>query len=367
MQNKFKFLKKNIENPSILVIRLSSIGDIVLASPILRILRNTFSNANIDFLTLDRFSEINLFNPRISKIFSVNKSKLKFNKIEFIYEGKIVDIGQYDFIVDLQNNKYSHKIIKKIATSKTQVYSYPKNRLHKLSLVYLKKPLINDFHVVKEYLKALERLQLNDDGLGLEFWLKGEIQYLPFTKNTTSNTKKKIAIAPGAAHKTKQWIAENFVELIDQLLIKYDSEIVLLGGKNEQYLCQIIEKQINGEIINLSGQKTIIETAKIIDEADVLITNDTGLMHIAAARQTPIVAIFGSSVRELGFYPFRCKFIIVEKDIWCRPCSHIGRDFCPLIHFDCMKKITVKDVLNAVGKMLPFYQELKKDNYSLNH
>jgi heptosyltransferase-2 len=125
-----------------------------------------------------------------------------------------------------------------------------------------------------------------------------------------------------------------------------------LGGKNELELGNQIQQNSGVALNNFIGKLSLLETAKIIDESDLLICNDTGLMHIAAARKVPIVAIFGSSVKELGFIPYKTAFQIVEKELWCRPCSHVGRSFCPIGTFKCMNKIEVSDILKSIGKLI---------------
>ena len=131
-------------------------------------------------------------------------------------------------------------------------------------------------------------------------------------------------------------------------------EFIIIGGKDDFDICNYISNEINA--VNYAGKTDIIETARLIDTSDLLITNDTGVMHIAAARQTPVAVIFGSTVQDFGFSPFRCPNIIIEKDISCRPCSHIGRNFCPLWHFNCMKTVTPQFAAEKILDLLKIYK-----------
>jgi len=176
-------------------------------------------------------------------------------------------------------------------------------------------------------------------------------------------------------------LPEYFAELILLLSKKYDAKFYLLGGKDDKKNCDLIIEKIYSkitnnnptdifnseikvinnkivsikhpiEIINNSGKTSIIETTRLIDKYDLLITNDTGIMHIGAARKLPIVAIFGSTVSSFGFAPFGTKYKICEVDLKCRPCTHIGQKECPKKHFNCMKLLKPEMVLEAVIRCL---------------
>lgn len=332
---------------------MSSIGDIVLTSPIVRSLRQTFPESVISYLTFNNFSDLIKFNPRIDNKIFVEKKVLKTNTPEFFKTNQsILANSFFDIILDLHNNRYSKKVISQLKYS--QIFKINKQRLHKLSLVYLKKTLIRNFNVVDNYFAAIDKhIKVQKDNLGLEFWFDGEQKYLEAKQNSDKD-KIIISLAPGAAHKTKQWLPQYFVELINLLNLEFHKslEIQLLGSSKEQEVADYILKNSRIELNNFVGKTNLVETGKLIDKSNLLVTNDTGLMHIAAARQTPIVAIFGSSVRELGFAPYRVPHAIVEKPLWCRPCSHLGRERCPLLHFKCMRQIKPHDVMVECKKII---------------
>jgi heptosyltransferase-2 len=329
---------------------LSSIGDIILTTHLLRCIRNKFPYAKIDFLTFDNFIEILDFNPRINNLYFTSKDSLKSSKVIIESSTKNnFNISSYDLIIDLQKNKYSRRLT---ADSNCQILKINKQRLHKLSLVYFKKPLINNFSIPQNYFSTARGLEIEDDGLGLEFWFENEIEYTPYKKNKSILSLDHITIAPGAAHRTKQLPIDTIINLLKILHEKYHCKFSLVGGKNEIVLGKMISENLNFEITNFCGKISLQKTAEIIDQSDLILTNDTGLMHIAAARQTPIISFWGSSVKDFGFQPFRTKYKIIEEDLWCRPCSHIGRSFCPLGHFKCMKQITVTEILESITELI---------------
>ena len=189
--------------------------------------------------------------------------------------------------------------------------------------------------------------------MGLEIRLPGEtdIAYPPF-KRKFSRTLRNVAIAPAAKHFTKQWPAEHFAALCDLLHDKFKCTIHLLGGNDAKDICTHITAHSKAKFVDHSGAASIIQTTEVVDKSDMLITNDSGVMHIGAARRIPIVAIFGSTTTEFGFGPFRTPNIIVETNAACRPCTHIGREKCPKGHFNCMRMISAENVFTACSRLL---------------
>ncbi|OGU11826.1 MAG: hypothetical protein A2X61_15495 [Ignavibacteria bacterium GWB2_35_12] len=345
---------KRGEPTRILIIRLSSMGDVILASHLVRNLRESLPNARIDFITAKPFSEIYQFNPHIFNLYEYDKNWGKSSIREF--KEKILKnngLEKYDLLIDLQRNYRSLQLRKGLGN---KIVKVRKNRLNKLSLVYFKKNITKVIQQIPEiYFNTIVGYNVQDDGKGLELWLPGDKEkgfYQPFSIVRVNDDKIRIAIAPGAYHETKRWLPERFAELINVLKNNYNAEIVIIGGPFDVEITKQIIDLSGEEVIDKSGSDSIISTAELIDKCNILITNDTGLMHIAAARQVPVVAIFGSTVKEFGFTPFRVKHFVVEKDIPCRPCTHIGRETCPKGHFDCMNKISVDEVLTYIEKIL---------------
>jgi len=327
-------------------------GDVILTTHLVRNLSYSYPNSRIDFITAKLFTEIYKFNPHLTNLYEYDKNwdnteirKFKKN----ILESR--DNEKYDLIIDLQRRLRSCQLRRGLGK---KIVKVRKNRLNKISLVYFKKNISKIVKQIPEiYFDTISEYNIKDDGKGLELWLpKDKGNYLPFSKNIVNNDKISIAIAPGAYHTTKRWLPEKFAELTKVLKKQYNTEIVIIGGISDVDITRKIIDLSGEDIIDKSSSDSIISTSEIIDKCNILITNDTGLMHIAAARQVPVVAIFGSTVKEFGFTPFRVNHVVVDKDIPCRPCTHIGRNTCPKGHFNCMNLISVDDVLNAVNSIL---------------
>jgi len=360
------------------------LGDILLTSALIRNIKTTFPDSIIDFVVDKQFAEIVEFNPHINNVivydkkFSIKENNLSKENLANDYK-----------IIDLQNN-FRSKIFRKGLGNEIAVFK--KNRIKKLLLVWFKIDLFkkNNFSIPEKYITVAEKFGIKFDKIetkikGLEIWLDEEKElnyYPPTTKITDKNPKQKyfFAIAPSAKHKTKQWLPEYFVELILLLNKKFDAKFYLLGGKDDAKICNFIMEKVFSEtvkkpedifnseikvvndkiisikkpieIINNSGKTSILETVKLIDKYDLLITNDTGIMHIGAARKLPIVAIFGSTVPSFGFAPYGTKYEICETKLKCRPCTHFGKSECPKKHFNCMKLLKPETVFLKIEKIL---------------
>jgi lipopolysaccharide heptosyltransferase II len=331
----------------ILILRLSSIGDIILSSFFIRQVARAFPDSQIDFVIKKQFNDLVKHNPNITNIYYVESEK-GYNQLNKLR--RKLKNNKYDLVFDLHNNLRTRFLLTGI--SKSRKWKIKKDKILRALFVLFK---INKYKNIKpipiRYLETGNTAGIIDDAKGLElFWdkniednLKNKISF--FLKD------KYIAIAPGAAHYTKKWPIEYFMELVEILGKTQNEKIVILGGLDDTDDGN--ELELNNKVINLTGKLSLLESAIIIKNAKVLISNDSGVMHIATAVQTPVLAIFGSTVEELGFFPFRSKHCIIQnKGLKCRPCSHIGKDYCPKGHFRCMVDIKPELVYDELIKFL---------------
>lgn len=338
---------KSASNVKIFIMRLSSIGDIVLTTGVVRMLRKVLPESEIHYVTDKKYSSLLKFNAYIHEVIEYDKS---YGMKETLNFGERLNekITASDIVIDFHNNHRTRLIRHKL---KGRIFTIEKHIIYKLMLVWLKKNLYGRAVSIPElYWQTVRKaFPLEDDGLGLEVWLEEDAKegkYMPHSRLQVENIRK-IVVAPGATYLTKRWLPEYYGELCDMLRVKFDAEIFLIGGADDRDVARPSEK---AGAINLCGKLNLLESARIIRESNLFIGNDTGMMHIAAAMQTPVAVIFGSSVRDFGFSPYRVSNCIIESEINCRPCSHIGRNSCPKGHFDCMKKLTPKLVFDEIVK-----------------
>lgn len=318
----------------ILVIRLSSIGDIVLATPLIRCLRNKLPSAQIDFIVKEKYSETLSANPYIS-----NLVLFENNIFELV---RRVRKEKYDLIIDIHNNFRSFLLT---LFSGSKILRYKNYLLQRFFLVELGINLYKEkIPVFRRYLNTAEPLGISYDNKGLNFFIdekiKGQMSFYP-----------NIGICPVAVWKTKRWQKENFITLAKKVIEKYNYNILIFGGKNDFEYCESIKNQIGENSENLCGL-SLQETAIALTKCEYLLTNDTGLMHIAEALKIPVIAFFGPTVEEFGFYPQSAKSKVFAKNILCRPCSTKGSKTCPIGNFRCMKDITVEEVFDYCATCL---------------
>ena len=324
----------------ILIIRFSSIGDIVLCSAVIRCLKQTYPDAEIHFLTKDAFAPIVSSNPYITKVIAF--------KDQLLTLGRELATNQYDVVVDLHNNLRSHLLIQ-LLPEKVSVLRYQKDRWKRSLSVLLKQDFFKGKHVVDQYFEPLQSLNVFYDGKGLDYFIRPDDTIsradLPFT-----HLAGFAVFCLGATHFTKKWPEEKWITLCNDILLP----VILIGGKTEAELGQKLAGLDPFKIINACGKYSLGQSASIIQQAKFVVTHDTGMMHIAAAFRKKTISIWGGTVPWLGFRPFiddDAKNIIVEDDaLKCRPCSKYGRKSCPKGHFKCMIDIQPEKILElSVG------------------
>lgn len=325
----------------ILIIRFSSIGDIVLTTPVIRGLKIKYPGAEVHYCTKKQYGSILEENPYVDKIVLLDSSlKELINRLKN---------EEYDVVVDLHNNLRTSIIKYRLGIT---AYTFHKLNYEKWLMVNLKINKLPNLHIVDRYMKTVEPLGVKGDSLGLDYFIP-EKDEVPLSWLPESHQKEYVAYAIGAQHNTKKLPFERMVELCD----KINKPIILLGDKNdfetgeklqkffernlesgyEEGLVELNKKSI---IYNACGKFNLHQSASLLKNAKYVFTHDTGLMHIAAAFKKEIFSIWGNTIPSFGMYPYRTKFTILENNkIYCRPCTKIGYSKCPKGHFKCMKNI----------------------------
>ena len=337
----------------ILVIRFSSIGDIVLTTPVIRCLKNQISDAEIHVLTKKKFSGLYKTNPYINKVYEYDDS-LKKNIEELKLEN-------YDYIVDLQKNKRSLRVTRALHC---QHSSFPKLNFKKFLLTTFKINLMPDIHIVDRYFKAVEKLGVKNDCQGLDFFISEKNNY-PLSELPEDFQNGYHAFVIGGTYKTKILPAVKVIEVIKKL----NEPVILLGGPDDVERAEEIISAISYQLsaISLVGKINLEQSASIVKNAKSVMTNDTGLMHIAAAFHKNVVSVWGNTVPELGMYPYlpneKEKCHIVEcKDVKCRPCSKLGFKECPRRHFKCMMEIDCDAIVERLQDHKTTRPQVTMDN-----
>ncbi len=325
-----------------LIIRFSSIGDIVLTSPVIRCLKKQVPDAEVHFLTRKIFAEVAEHNPYIDK-------KILFD--DHLYKTiRILRKNNYDYIIDLHHNLRTF-IIKTRLGKKS--FSFSKLNFEKWMMVNFKINRLPAVHLVDRYLETLKFFGVENDGAGLDYFLPPEVS-LPFDLPDSY-----CVFAIGAKHETKQLPAEKIAEII-RASGKY---FFLTGGKDdflkgEKIISMIAESSAKElpHAFNACGKLSIHESAFLISKANSVVTHDSGMMHIAAAFKKKIISVWGNTIPEFGMTPYYGNkmvkvFPFEIKDLPCRPCSKIGYSKCPKGHFRCMLMHDEHQIVQAINEL----------------
>lgn len=326
----------------ILIIRFSSIGDIVLTTPVVRCVKQQVPNADVHYLTKKGFASILEGNPYIDKLHFLQDSLLATVKM-------LKQIG-FDYIIDLHHNQRTFAI-RQLMGGKASVFN--KLNVEKWLMVNFKIDKLPRVHIVDRYLASAAPLGVTNDGQGLDYYIPAnqevDLQQLP-----ESHRNGYVAIVIGAKHTTKQYPPDKVAALCKAITYP----IVLLGGPEDKEAAENITQLSDNPLVwNACGQFNLHGSASLVRQGRVVVSNDTGLMHISAAFQRPIVSLWGNTIPEFGMYPYygtgsAVQSVIMEiKGLPCRPCSKIGYPKCPKGHFKCMKDIAPADIAMAVAKL----------------
>ncbi len=312
----------------ILIIRFSSIGDIVLTTPVIRCIKMQLPDTSIHYLTKPAYLDILVNNPYIDKILLLDKHPFA--------KGLELQKEHYNLVIDLHHNLRT--LLLKTALG-VKSFAFPKLNIEKFLMVNFKINKLPKKHIVARYFEPTRILGIKNDDEGLDYFIP-ETDAINVLEDLPLLHTQYICWAIGAQHFTKRLPEHKIIEACK----KTNLNIIILGGKDDAERGNKIKQAIGERCINACGKLTLNQSAWVIKHSLRLYTNDTGLMHIAAALKKPIISFWGNTIPAFGMYPYYGKYIIENSiiennNLSCRPCSKIGYIRCPKGHFKCMEKL----------------------------
>jgi len=313
----------------VLVVRFSSIGDIVLTTPVVSAIHEQIPGVEIHFITKKGFASLLNENPKISKLYTIEKS---ISEVLPALKNE-----KYDVVIDLHKNIRTLQLKQKLGIKS---YSFDKLNFQKWLLVNFKVNKLPNIHIVDRYFEAVTPLGVKNTQQQCEL-LFNEQHVIDTKKAFQLDSKSYLSVAVGAQFATKTMPTTMLVSILE----KVEHPIVLLGGPSDETRGMEIENELRKKgknCVNAINQFSLLQSASIVAQSKVILTHDTGLMHIATAFSVPIVSVWGNTVPELGmyaYYPTQKELYSIHevKDLNCRPCSKIGYQSCPKKHFNCME------------------------------
>ena len=327
----------------ILILRLSSIGDIVLTQPVPRVLKDKFPDSRIDYLTKPVYKGVVEAFGCIDNIYEWEDKK---NAIRIIRKNK------YDLVIDL-HSKLNTSIIKFLSGTKKLITV---NKRHWYRWALTKKVVKQPNESISNiYLKTLQKIGIDIINFAPVLYpkkvLKKVIHQL-YDDNGIDRKRKLVGIFPGALHYTKQYSTTDLAKFINLVPDKYRCHFLILGTKEDNKFAEKIIERTGVRVYNLCGTANIPELIALIDTLDIIISNDSGPMHIAAALKKPQIAIFGGTHSKLGFSPLNYNAVVLQANLPCQPCSVHGLERCPLGTMACMKAITADHLLSVFEELI---------------
>jgi len=303
----------------------------------LRCLKTQFPEAEIHYLTKKRNVDLLEANPYVDKIHLFNESLA-----ETILELKAEN---YDYIIDLHNNLRSLRV--KLGL-KTKSFAFNKLNVRKMLLTNLGINTMPAGHIVDRNLEALSSFNIVNDGNGLDHFISPDDE-IDLSQLPEIFRNGYVALVLAGTYATKRMPVAKYKQLISEINVPF----VLLGGKSERILAATILEWNTGNVVDFTGTLRINQSASLVKNARLVIANDTGLMHIAAAYHKKILSVWGNTSPELGMYPYLAgegSEILEVKGLACRPCSKIGYDECPKKHFRCMNDLPEERIIEWVKR-----------------
>jgi ADP-heptose:LPS heptosyltransferase len=309
----------------ILVIRLSSIGDIILTTPVLKAIKAKYPGATIDFLVMDIFQDAISGGPWVDNLVLFNKDRNR-RMTDLLRFGRKLNQSSYDLVIDLHAKIRSIIIASQI---RSKILRYKKRAWWKSILVPLRLMRYKvDDTIVKNYFRPLKRIGI---------YYREEKLHFAFENRDLDAVRAHenfVVMAPGAANATKAWPQEYFARLGQMM----SGNIVLIGGGNEYDSFETIRTAIGGACKNLAGRLTLKESGALISKSNYVITNDSGPFHIARGVGKKVFVIFGPT--DPGMFEYDSQSILLYEKKDCAPCTLHGDEKCPRSHFACMLDLT---------------------------
>lgn len=311
----------------VLVIRFSSIGDIILTSPVLRCLKQQVPGAEVHYLTKDTFRPLVEHSPYVHKVHTLQHNlgaTLQALKQE-----------RFDLVADLHHNARTLRVKLALGAKAT---SFPKLNLEKWLLVNFKVDRLPKVHIVDRYMATVEHLGVKNDNKGLELFIPKEKE-VETANLPLAHRNGYTALCIGAGHFTKRLPRHRLIELAAKL----KGPLVIIGGPDDRGTGRAIADAAGARAFDATGKYDLLGSASLIRQATQVITHDSGAMHVASAFRKPVASIWGNTVPQFGMGPYipehpERTLISEVQGLDCRPCSKIGYDRCPKGHFRCMEK-----------------------------
>jgi lipopolysaccharide heptosyltransferase II len=333
-------------SPDILVVRFSSIGDVLLTTPLLRAIRTKWPGARVTVLTKRQYVPLVSDNPNVTEVFGITPQDTTRSV------ARQIRTVRYTHMLDLQGGMRTAPL-RWLARGPWSGFSH-RRLARELLIRYKHNGYAEHVPVAERYFEAAVGLGVEPDGGPPEFVLNPAAEEKAagwLARAGIGSRPALVAIAPGAGHATKRWPVQHWIKLVGQI-VQTGADIIAIGGPGDSAAAAEIAEGGGLRVVSAAGELSLQETGAVLKRSAALICGDTGVMHMATGVGTPVVALFGPTVRQFGFFPYNAHASVVERQLACRPCSSHGTEACPLQHHLCMREIQPDMVFNTLSQTL---------------
>lgn len=335
-----------LQSPNILAVRFSSIGDVLLTTPLVRAIRHRHPAARLTVLTKQSYAPLLSRNPNVSQVLAVTPNQTLFQVAAELRSAR------YTHLLDLHDSART-RALRILVPGRWS--TYPKHRLARAVLIHGKRNFYRDTRPVAErYFDAARHLEVVPDGQPPDLFLAPEAEREVadwFSGGTLLPDRPTVAVAPGAAHATKRWPVEHWRQLVQQVAAR-GLQVVIVGSTEDAAVAAAIAQSSGSGVANVAGRFGLQSTGALLKRSAAVVSGDTGVMHMATAVGTPVIALFGPTVGAFGFFPYTDRAQVLELGLPCRPCSSKGGPRCPLGHHLCLRNIGPDAVYQALSRAL---------------
>lgn len=321
----------------VLLVRFSSIGDILLTTPLIRALARRHPDAKLVYVTKRAMAPLVTEHPSVAEVVSLEPDE----SVRHLAQRLRALVPTHGLDLHASLRSVALRLLVHCSWS-----GFAKHKFARSVLISTKVDLYGPpMPVAERYFEAARSLDVRPDGQPPQFFLsagaRDRVDRWLVEKGLANASV--AALAPGAAHATKRWPIAHWIALAQRLRAA-GYAVVAVGGPDDRGLAQQVAPD------SPAGEFSLQETGALLARARVVVSGDTGVMHMATGVGTPVVALFGPTVEQFGFFPYRAPSIVMQRDLTCRPCSSSGTPECPLGHHRCLADLPAADVADAVER-----------------
>lgn len=330
--------------PRILLVRFSSLGDVLLLTPLIRALRARHPAATLTALTRQEWAPLLSANPHLDQVVTITRGQ------SLVPLARALRGAGFSHRLDLHGSVRS-RVLRLLVPGTWQ--GFDARRRERGALIRRREQRYTDHVPVAErYFEAATTLEARPDGKPAELFVSPAAEARAEEwLSRQALAGELVACAPGAAHATKRWPLRHWETLIAELTAR-GLVPVIIGGPAEQEIGQHLVRRSEGRVVSAAGELDLQATGALLRRARAAVSGDTGAMHMATAVATPVVALFGPTVEAFGFFPYRATAAVLQRELACRPCSSKGSPRCPLGHHRCLEEIVPDQVMDQLERFL---------------